>query len=167
MESEALVSFFYSLTLTLHNFSRWLVVGFGVWAILRAVRGWSSNREWTRLDDRAGMAFVSIIDVQLLLGLLLYFLFSPYSRIASQNFSAAMSDRTVRFFAVEHLVIMVFALVLAHIGRALSKKASSVKARHGRAALWFIITLVLILVSVPWPFLNLGRPWFRLFGIAF
>ena len=52
-------------------------------------------------------------------------------------------------YSIQVMALAVPALVLAHIGRALSKKASSVKARHGRAALWFIITLVLILVREP------------------
>lgn len=167
MESQSLVSFFYSLTLTLHNLSRWLVLGFGVWALVRAFGGWFGRCNWNRLDDRAGLAFVSIIDLQLLLGLVLYFLFSPFPAIAFQNFGAAMSDRMVRYFAVEHLVMMVLALALAHIGRALVKKAVDPVVKHKRAALWFLAALLVILAAVPWPFLNLGRPWLRLFGIAF
>lgn len=167
METQALIQFFYSLTLTVHNLSRWLVVGFGVWAVVRAFGGWRGKREWTKLDERAGLAFMSIIDLQLLLGLVLYFLFSPYSKIAFQNFSAAMGERTVRYFAVEHLVMMVAALLLVHIGRVLVKKAQNAVARHKRAAIWFTVTLLIIIAAIPWPFLGLGRPWFRLFGITF
>lgn len=167
MESQSLINFFYSLTLTLHNISRWLVVGFGVWAIVRAFGGWFGKRDWVKLDDRAGLAFTSIIDLQLIFGLVLYFLFSPYSRIAFQNFGAAMTDRVTRFFALEHFLMMGIAMIVAHVGRALAKKAGSDLAKHKRAAIWSTVTLVIILASVPWPFMNLGRPWFRLFGISF
>ena len=41
-----------------------------LFAILRAVTGASSRRPWSPADDRAGLLFTIVVDVQLLLGLL-------------------------------------------------------------------------------------------------
>ncbi len=61
----------YPLLLTLHNWARWLVVLFGVYALARAYIGLIGKRPWTPADKTAGTRFSVSIDVQLLLGLLL------------------------------------------------------------------------------------------------
>jgi hypothetical protein len=163
-----LVNFFYSLFLSLHNITRWLVIGFGVWALIRAYSGWFKKLEWSKSDDRAGILFTSMIDLQVLLGLLLYFLFSPAARQLVANFSMAMRIPDIRFFGMEHVFIMVIAMIVAHVGRTLSKKAKTAGAQHRIAAISFSLTILIILGAIPWPFLsNYGRPLFRLFGLAF
>jgi hypothetical protein len=160
--------FFYELFLTLHNLGRWLVVGFALWAIVRAFRGWLGQRQWAALDDRAGLLYTIMIDTQVLLGIILYFFFSADSNALFRNFGAAMSNPTQRFFGLEHWFLIVIAMGLAHVGRAVSRKAGAAVAKHKRAALWFTASFVLILIGIPWPFMkNVARPFFRLFGIVF
>jgi hypothetical protein len=161
-------NFFYVLFLTLHNLTRWLVVVFAVLALVRAFRGWLKKQEWTRLDDRAGILFTSMMDTQFLLGLVLYFLFSSSTPQLVANFGEAMKSPAVRFFGLEHVLLMVVALVLAHVGRALSRKAKDAAAKHRAAAIWFSLTILMVLLAIPWPFAGAAaRPWFRLFGLAF
>ena len=80
---------------------------------------------------------------------------------ALRDFAGAMTNAGTRFFAVEHSLVMVVGLVLVHVGRTLSKKGADDRQKHLRAAIWFIIALVLILVAIPWPFMSAGRPLFR------
>lgn len=148
----------YDITLILHNVVRWIVVIAGLVAAIRALVGWLGGREWTGLDDRLGLIFTVSIDVQLLLGLLLYFVLSPITTSAFSDFGQAMSDAGTRFYLVEHLALMLVALVLAHVGRSLSKRAQNDHDRHSRAALFFILSLVAIAVAVPWA----SRPLLRL-----
>ena len=93
----------YNLTLILHNLFRWLILIIGVLAVIRAFIGWFGKKEWTQLDDRLGLGFTVSMDIQLLLGLLLYFVFSPITKKAFQDFGAAMADSNLRYFAVEHI----------------------------------------------------------------
>lgn len=163
-----LVNFFYLLFLTLHNITRWLIIGFAVWALVRAYSGWFKKLEWNKSDDRAGILFTSMIDLQVLLGLLLYFLFSPAARQLVANFSLAMKIPDVRFFGMEHVLIMVIAMIVAHVGRTLSKKAKTTIAQHRAAAISYSLAILIILAAIPWPFLSdRARPLFRLFGLAF
>jgi len=88
--------------------------------------------------------------VQFLTGVILYAFVSPITKAAFNNFGAAMKNADLRFYAVEHILIMVIALVLVHIGGAKSKKAKTPLAKHRSAAIYYGISLVLILVAIPW-----------------
>jgi hypothetical protein len=157
----------YILFLTLHNLARWVVVGVAVWTLVRAFRGWSGKRAWEKSDDRAGMLFTSMMDTQLLLGLILYFFFSPATPQVAANFSAAMSSPFTRFFGFEHVLMMVLAAVVAHVGRVMARKGKTDLAKHRAAALWFSVTVLIILAAIPWPWMAYyGRPLLRLFGFS-
>ena len=158
----------YPLFLTLHNLARWLVVIFAILALVRAWRGWLRKGDWTRLDDRAGIFFTSALDTQVLLGLILYFAYSPYAQLTANNFSGAMADPATRFFGLEHWLWMLAATVGAHVGRAVSRRQPDPLKKHRLVAIFFTAAVLLILLAIPWPFLaNTGRPLFRLFGITF
>lgn len=150
---------------TLHNLGRWGAVILGLIAIWRAFSGWLSKKDYTVADNRAGMLFNIVFDVQLLLGIFLYFS-KGWFGVLTADFSAAMSSGT-RFFAIEHLVMMVVAAAAAHIGRSQSRKATEAINKHRRAAIWFALSFVLMLAAVPWPFMATARPWLRLFGFSF
>ena len=153
----------YETTVFIHSLLRWVVIGFGLLAVLRAIIGVSSRRPWTPLDDRVGRFFGITLDIQMLVGLILYGLLSPTTYTALANMGAAMKDPTLRFYAVEHLVIMVGAIALVHIGRARARKARTDGARHRTAAIFFTLALLLILLGTPWPFRDIGRPLLRSF----
>lgn len=150
----------YSILLPLHNILRWIVLIAALFAIFRAFAGWLGKKDWTRTDDKAGMWFTMVMDIQVLAGLILYFL-SPLTQSALQNFGGAMSNAVARFFAVEHILLMVVAAAAAHMGRAFSRKASGSLSKHKRAAIWFVLALLLVLVAIPWPFSVAARPWIR------
>jgi len=147
----------YPAVLMIHSLLRWLVVVVAVVAAGKALAGWFGKQPFTKLDDRLGLIFTGTMDVQLLVGLILYVFLSPLTQAAFQDPGAAMRDGTLRFFAVEHLAVMVAAVVLAHVGRAMSRRAPEA-GKHRRAALWYGLALLLILVSIPWPFYSYGRP---------
>lgn len=149
----------HSFLLTLHSLVRWVALIFGVLAAVRAVVGWRSRGEWTPLDNRLGLFFTTGMDIQLLLGLLLYLFFSPITTNAFADFGAAMSNAEVRFFLVEHLFLMLAAVVLAHVGRAVSKRAVEAAQKHQKAALFFTLAVAAMLIAIPW-----SRPLFRLGG---
>ncbi len=152
----------YPLVLTLHSLVRWAIVIVGIVAIVRAFMGWRGGKPWAQLDDRLGLAFTSIMDLNLLLGLLLYVVLSPITTGAFKDMGAAMGNSSVRFFAVEHILVMIIAVVVAHIGRSRSKKAANDTGKHKQAAIFFTAAMVLVLLAIPWPFLSTGagRGWF-------
>src|SRR5215207_3865466 len=99
----------YSATLVLHSLIRWIVLASGLAAAGRGIAGWG-GRSWTAADSRAGLVFVTTLDLQLLIGLLLYVVLSPNLSVAFSNIGAAMKDSVLRFFLVEHMVGMLIAI---------------------------------------------------------
>ncbi|MCS6911157.1 MAG: hypothetical protein NZM11_11430, partial [Anaerolineales bacterium] len=108
----------YPAFLMIHSVLRWLVLVAAVATAGKALAGWLGKQPFTKLDDRLGLVFTIVMDAQLVIGLILYVFLSPLTQSAFQNMDAAMSDVTLRFFVVEHLGLMVVAVVLTHIGRA-------------------------------------------------
>jgi hypothetical protein len=142
----------YPTVLLIHSWLRWLVIVFGVWAVVDAGRG--------RSRGRASLFFTIGLDVQLLLGVLLYFALSPITHAALADMAAAMRNSVWRFWAVEHPSLMILAVVFGHVGRMAGGRA---RAGVSRAALvWFALALLAIAAATPWPFLGHGRPLFRL-----
>ncbi|MCA8831073.1 hypothetical protein [Hymenobacter pini] len=151
----------YQTVLLLHSWTRWLVLIFGLIALFRAFAGWQGRKPYTGADNGMGAAFVGSMHLQLLLGIILYFI-SPYGAKAFETMGGAvMKDATGRFFAVEHLVGMLLAVVAAQVGRTLSKKASDATIKHKKAFTWFLIALILVLVMIPWGIWNPARPIFH------
>jgi uncharacterized membrane protein YozB (DUF420 family) len=145
----------YSFILATHNIVRWFVLIFGLLAVIKAFIGWSGKKEWKGLDDKLGLGFTISLDVQFLLGFLLYIAFSPITRTAFSDIGAAMGNSELRFFLVEHFLLMIVALVLAHIGRSRAKKADTDVSKHKNAAIFYTIAMLLILAAIPWQYSSL------------
>ena len=151
----------YGTVLLLHSLLRWVVLLTGLLTAVRGISGWRSRRPWTLPDERAGLWFTISLDLQFLIGLLLYLALSPITHGAFQDFGGAMQDRVARFWAVEHVFGMIVALALAHIGRSRVHKTGYDLRRHKLAAIFFTLALLAILASIPWPSLPYGRPLLR------
>lgn len=116
-----------------------------------------------RMSDAAGnqkkikfLALTTLIisHIQILLGLTLYFI-SPKVVFAA----GAMKDSVQRFFLVEHISLMLIAVILITVGYARWKRANRLEAN--RKLFWYyFISFLLILLSIPWPFRIAGSSWF-------
>jgi hypothetical protein len=151
----------YSAFLIVHSLLRWVVILFGLRAVVRALVGLATRRPWGPSDAAAGRFFAISLDVQLLIGLLLYALLSPITPLAFRNMGEAMRDPVLRFWAVEHIASMVIALVLAHIGKARTARLRGDRTKHLAALVFFTLALLVVLAAIPWPFRLVGRPWAR------
>jgi hypothetical protein len=145
----------YTFFVAVHNILRWVVVILGIFAVVRSLRGWFGKKEWAKTDRKIGILFTSSIDLQLLLGVVLYFVFSNWAlkAILDKGMAFVMEEAEYRFFAIEHAFYMIMAVVFAHLGSALPKKVDDSQSKFKRAAIWFGLALVLILAGIPW-----GRP---------
>ncbi|MCE9672824.1 hypothetical protein LY474_33965 [Myxococcus stipitatus] len=153
----------YPTVLWLHSWLRWGVVLLGLAALGGALVGWGRGRGWTGTDRRLQVACVSAFDLQMLLGLLLYFGLSPFTPVATGSLRAAMGVATLRFFGIEHPTVMLLAVVAVHGASALSQRASTPEGRHRVWALGLLVAMGLVAVGIPWAGLSHGRPLFRSF----
>jgi len=148
----------YSNLLALHGALRWVALAAGVMALVTAASGWSGTKPADGRLRRWSLLFVIGMDLQLLVGLVLYFAVSPLVKMAFQNMAVAMKDHELRFFTVEHTTYMILAVVLTHLGAVLSRKGKTDRAKYRSAAICYAISLLLILAGIPWwrPLLRLG-----------
>jgi hypothetical protein len=141
----------YGTLLALHNILRWVVVVLAVVALIRAYRGWLGKRDWQPADRKVGSFFAISMDIQLLLGLFLYFFLSPITQLMFQGqMGLVMGDDQLRFFGVEHIFYMILGVVFVHLGTILSRRAEQPLIKHRRAALWFSLVALTLVVGVPW-----------------
>lgn len=140
----------YTGFLHIHDALRWLLLLGLVVTLGKYLAGWLGNLPWKKFDNILGIVFISLIDLQVITGLTLYFFLSPVTKMAFADFGAAMKDDNLRFYAVEHLSTMLIALVLIHIGRAKSKKAKTDQSKFKIATIFFLIALVLMVAAIPW-----------------
>jgi len=146
---------FYGIVLATHSLVRWaLLVGM---VVLLA-------RAFARGPYRAKLhaTVVGLAHLQLLLGLLLYVVLSPVTRVFLDNAGAGMKVASTRFFGVEHGLGMLVGIALVQVSRTRAKRAEDDATKQRRTRTWLLLALVPIVVSVPWPFSRAApRPWLR------
>lgn len=152
----------YSILLHAHSVGRWLVLLLLLIAIFNsAVAG---GRPFIKSDHRTGLFLTSVTDLMFLIGLALWF-FGPNGYQLIENAGGikdAMKYPIARFFAVEHITAMLIAVILIHIGKAQAKRKIADNLKHRRTVIYYLIALIVILISIPWPFIlaGKGRGWF-------
>ena len=150
----------YDVLLIIHSWLRYAVLVLGAWLLWESVRCLRANT-LASVPGRLYAGFLGVLDLQLLIGLSLYFVFSPITALARLDLAEAMKDPQLRFFGVEHITTMLLAVGVAHVGRVISKR------RQGRAqakaiCIAQVCWLLLTLAAIPWPGLDIARPLFRL-----
>jgi hypothetical protein len=88
----------YTVLRLVHSYWRWAVLVAALVVFARAVAGMVSSRAWTASDQRAARLFITTLDVQFVLGIVLYFGFSPFWMSTIQSFRETMQAPVARFF---------------------------------------------------------------------
>lgn len=157
-----MLSRMYELALTVHSVLRLALTIACALVFLGALRG--MLRGCPRSVGQTLLVKLALIaaDLQVVLGLLLWFLWSPQTSQVRANFGAAMKDPGLRFWAVEHPSAMLAAVACVHVGKVLASRAQNDAQKHARTALWFGLALVLIALLSPWPYSSVARPFVHL-----
>lgn len=125
-----------------------------IWAIIRVAGKLSGNHSFTDKDKKMPLfAFISC-HIQLLVGLILYFI-SPKVVFSAE----ALKNATSRFFLVEHTTTMLLAIIIISVGYIMAKKVAPEKKAFSRIFWAYLIGLILILIGIPWPFMGYGTGW--------
>jgi len=144
----------YNGLLHAHSGLRWVVLILLLAAIFNAFSK-KKTGVWTAKNKKIALFAMIFTHVQLIIGLVLYFI-SPKVSFAE----GFMKDSVLRFYAIEHISLMLIAIALITVGYSKAKRATSDAKKFGSIATFYLIGLILILASIPWPFRNLGAGWF-------
>ena len=147
----------YPVFLTLHSWIRWMLVLLAGLLVLRSLSALFRAEPYSAGDDRLARGFLGVLNLQLLLGLVLYVVLSPMVRTAWSDWGATMASSQLRFFAIEHQFAALVAIGVGHAGIAWARRAADDRTRHRRVLLAAAGCLLMLLIAIPWPFLPYGR----------
>ena len=133
----------YAAMLHSHSIIRYFILILLVIVVVKSVLGWLSNKPYTNFDNKLSLYLVIFTHLQLVAGLVLYFI-SPSVQFNDQT----MSNDQIRMWTVEHVTMMLVAIVLITVARSTSKRMSTDVGRHRRMAVFNIIALVIIVGAI-------------------
>jgi uncharacterized protein YacL len=138
-----------------HSGLRWLLILLFIFALIGLFRVAFRGKICYATTRKVALATLILAHIQLIIGLILYFI-SPLVIFSGES----MSNKVLRFYLVEHISLMLIAIVLVTIGYSQAKKISDEVRGFRKLFTYYLIAFILILVSIPWPFRELGAAWF-------
>lgn len=138
-----------------HSGLRWIVLLLLILAVGIAFRKVRSKSNYSESDRKIALFTLIGVHLQLVIGLVLYFI-SP----KVEFFAGIMKDPVFRFYTVEHITLMLIAIVLITMGYSKAKRRDTAEGKFRAVGTYYGIGLLLILISIPWPFRGLGAGWF-------
>ena len=139
----------YSILLQTHSILRYLILAVLLSVLFRSVIGHLAKRNYETFDNQSSLLLLMLVHIQFAIGIILYFV-SDVVRTALRDMSAAMKDDALRFAAVEHVTVMLLAVIAITAGRVWSKNAKLDDMKHRRSLICYAIGFVLIIAGIPW-----------------
>jgi hypothetical protein len=142
----------FAVLLQVHSILRWVILLLLLLSIIQSFIGWLKNRELREGDTKLWLFTMISAHTTLLIGLILLF-FGRFGILSSglPEGVELMKDKFYRFFWVEHPTGMLVATILITLGRGVVKKQITDPLKYKRAFWYFLVALVIILATVPWP----------------
>jgi hypothetical protein len=130
----------YQILKSAHSGWRYVVIILLVLAFVQALAGWLGKKPYTEGNRKLNVFALISAHIQLLIGLVLYFL--------GDWFKGDSSIALARYWKMEHISMMIFAIILITVGNARSKRGDDPVVKHRSVALYFGLALVLIVAAV-------------------
>lgn len=150
--------------LGLHSLLRWLILLLLIVNIYRSYIA-TQGSSYTDKDKSWNLRLLIIVHLNVVIGLYQYFFSARHGLLAylrTNTFKEIMQNSEMRFWAVEHITGMLIAAVIITVSRSIAKKeAVTGLKKYRKLGMLYVITLIVILVSIPWPFRFEEIPWFR------
>jgi heme A synthase len=136
----------------IHSLFRYFILLFAIVVAAQSLIGMVGKKEFQKANRIMALFLLIFCDLQLVLGIALYY----YKLIASGLMQSVnvMKDPFTRFYAVEHSVSMVLAIVLVHIAYSDAKKSMNADRKFKRMFWCSFIALAIFLAMIPWE----GKP---------
>tara|TARA_R110002049_G_scaffold74988_11_gene193205 strand:+ start:3140 stop:3562 length:423 start_codon:yes stop_codon:yes gene_type:complete len=132
-----------------HSYWAYLVLAILIFAVVNAIIGLTQKKQFTDKDLRIGLFALIVSHIQLLIGLVWYFM-SPWFELLTTDTATVMKTKEIRLLAVEHPIMMILAIVFITIGWSKHKKKTEDAAKFKTFVIFYGIALLLILSRIPW-----------------
>ena len=135
----------------IHSYWAYLVLLVLVLATFNALFKFFGNKEFDEKDFRISLFALITMHIQLLIGIVLFFLKDYFSTISEVGgMGEIMKNSALRNLIVEHPTTMIIAVALVTIGYSKHKKKLVSKPKFKMLAIFYTIALALVLYMIPW-----------------
>ena len=135
----------------IHSYWAYLVLLVLVLATFNALFKFFGNKEFDEKDFRISLFALITMHIQLLIGIVLFFLKDYFSTISEVGgMGEIMKNSALRNLIVEHPTTMIIAVALVTIGYSKHKKKLVSKPKFKMLAIFYGVALVLLLSRIPW-----------------
>jgi hypothetical protein len=107
-------------------------------ALVRGVMGWLRGGAWTSNDRTLVLLATSVLDIQLLLGLIVY--------VSGQHWK---SENSSTFIAYVHPLVMLGAIAVVHVTSVLIRRTEPANAKFRTLTIGVLVSLVMITAAIP------------------
>lgn len=138
----------FRIVFNLHIYISALTLLAGIITVTKSIIGWSAGKRYGRSDLIFSYAFTIAMYFQLALGLIVYFLLRRSSENPLFEVPRSSNDASLRFWAIEHIALMIFALFLTQLGRIYIKNSMTSSKRFKASLFYYGSALLMILFSL-------------------
>jgi len=114
--------------------------------VIRSIRGIFKGAKYVALDKYLSYGFIITLYLQLIFGLILFA--NPSDSPGTGAVQDALKLASKRFWPIEHIVLMLFALLIANLGLIFSSQSRLDSDKHKKVLIYYMIALVMIAVSL-------------------
>lgn len=140
----------YSTVFYLHSWWAYLAVLVLLVTTVNSLIGFFSKKDYGAIDFRLSLFSLIVFHIQLLLGIVLFFV-APYFTVLTQNgMGEVMGDSTLRLYIVEHPLMMIIAVILITVGYSKHKKKLTSRPKFKLLSIFYTIALLFVLSRIPW-----------------
>lgn len=139
---------FYKIVFNLHIYVSIITLLAGTGTVVRSIIGWSAGKTYGRKDYLFSLSFSIALYLQLLLGFIIYFLLRTSIENPAFEIPSSSNDASLRFWAIEHIALMIFALFLTQLGRIYIRESTTSLKRFRASLFYYGSSLLLILFSL-------------------
>ncbi len=140
----------YEIIFTIHSYVAYVVLAILLLVFINAIRGWFGNKMFTpEKDYRISLFGLILAHIQLLIGLILYFV-SAKGLNTVQELGMGGMDSASRLLAIEHPFVNILAVILITVGWSRHKKFLEAKKKFKSIAIFYGLGLLFILSRLPW-----------------
>ena len=140
----------YSALKTVHSYWAYLALAILIFASINALLGMRGNKSFTARDLRISLFGLIFSHIQLLVGLILYFVSPLFDQWSALGVGGVMKDAQARLYLVEHPFTNIIAIILITMGWSMHKRQTQDGKKFSRIGIFYTLGLILLLSRIPW-----------------
>ncbi len=140
----------YNTVKTLHSYWAYLVLLILIFATINAIIKFIGKKEYHAKDFRVSLFTLIVMHIQLLIGIVLFFVSDYLSLISEMGMGSIMKNSSLRSNIIEHPITMILVVILITIGYSKHKKKLTSTSKFKTITIFYTLSLLLVLAKIPW-----------------